>query len=123
MSHRLDTLARQLFGGTVTEYKYWMNDKHTGYLYLLHSTEEEKTCMWLSTKTGLYTRWHGRWSMFADGGVYANFDYLGKTNSKWAEFDGDGFGEDYQGRTIRVELGRKWHFDPATMTFFDEPLQ
>ena len=107
MSHRLDIIARQLFGGTVTEYKYWMNDKHTGYLYLLHSAEEEKKCMWLSTKTGLYTRWHGRWSMFADGGVYANFE--------------DGLGEDYQARTIRVEFGRKWHFDAATMTFFYEP--
>ena len=38
--------------------------------------------------------------MFADGGVYANFE--------------DGLGEDYQARTIRVEFKRKWHFDPAT---------
>ena len=57
--------------------------------------------------------------LFADGGVYANFDYQCKTYSKWAEFDGDVVCEDNQARTIRVELGRKWQFDRRTITFFD----
>ena len=120
MSNSFDTFTSEVYRGTVTEYKYYMNEQHTDYLYLLNE-EEGKRCMWLSQKTRLYTRWHGRWTLFADGGVYANFDYLGKTNSKWAEFDGDGIGEDYQGRTIRVELGRKWQFDRGTMSYFDEP--
>ena len=122
MSHRLDTLARQVFGGSVTEYKYYMDDKHTGYLYLSHTAEGEKKCMWLSAKTNLYTKWHGTWLMFANGDVHAGFDYLGKTNHKWAEFDEDGLGEDYLARRIRVQLSRKWHFDQATMTYFDEPV-
>ena len=42
--------------------------------------------------------------------------------NKWAEFDEDGLGEDYLARRIRVQLTRKWHFDPATMTYFDEPV-
>ena len=79
--------------------------------------------MWLSAKTKLYTKWHGKWMMFPNGNVYVLFDCLGRTTTKkWAEFDEDGFGEDYLARKIRVQVGRKWHFDPATMKYFEEPV-
>ena len=120
MSHRFETLALQVVRTRVAEYKYFMDDKHTGYLYLLDGPQKGKKCMWLSMKTNLYTKWHGKWFITPDGGVLAQFDYGGKTNRKWTEFDEGGTGEDYRGRTIRVQFTRLWQFDPATSTYLDE---
>ena len=121
MSNCLDTFTPGVVGGTVTEYKYYMNDKHTGSLYLLNDTEKgEKKCMWRSVRTNICTKWHGRWSI-TDGQKLASFCCHGHENFKWSIFDEDGIGRDYRGREIRVQVTRKWHFDAATSSYFDEP--
>ena len=105
---------------TVAAYKYIVDNKHTGILYLLEDPRGGKTC---STKTNLCTEWHGNWFINDYGCVFAQLDFGCKTNSqlKWTEFEEDGLGEDYLGRTIRALLKGKWHFDPATRTYVNEP--
>ena len=115
MSNCFDTFTPEVFRGTVTEYKYYMNDKHTGSLYLLNDTEKGmKKCMWRSVRTNICTKWHGRWSI-TDGQKLASFCCHGYENFKWSIFDEDGIGRDYRGREIRVQVTRKWEIDTALM--------
>ena len=122
MLHRHETLALQVPRTIVAAYKYFIDKKETGILYLLRDPQGRKECMWRSAETNVCTEWHGNWSINDDGFVYAELDFGCKTNAelKWTEFKVDGIGEDYLGRTIRVLFRRQWHYDPATRIYVSE---
>ena len=114
----------------VHEYRYMMDEQHTGFLYLMIDgraahRDSERQCCWRSEKTKLTTPWHGSWFTKPDRGIFARFDCHGKKNHKFCDLGEDGHdghhGVDYQGRAIHAIQTRSWLFDNGTATYLEAP--
>ena len=106
----------------VREYRYTMDEAHTGTLFLLDSPRHPQLAQWLSQKTGLKTPWHGSWrSPAGDPAVDLEifFDYKGTFQHAWCKWTrvstwtGGDFmtGQDYKLRQITMTLTHVWKFD------------
>ena len=89
----------------VNVYKYVMNGRCTGHLYL----NRNSTVLWHNKETDRTTGWHGDWYTTHDRrALKVHFDYGGRCNQqmrfpKWTWLkDYDGI--DYEGRWIQIQF-------------------
>ena len=105
-------------GIVVKQYRYFMDDQHTGTLSLMNTERGNTRCSWRSSSSRLSTDWHGTWGFEPPVTIRKFFDFYGIAVHKWATVSSlSGVGVDYLGRTIRMELLAIWYFDALTATY------
>ena len=107
-------------------YKYFMNGRHMGHLYL----HRDKRVQWHTQATNIKTDWHGEWYTTHNGrALKVHFDYAGVKHAtpnglgypKWTwlkDFDGI----DYEGRWITIEFLSSYTSHDGGATFEEIPM-
>ena len=115
----------------VHEFRYRMNARDTGTLFMLDGPGYGRLISWESATTGLRTKWHGNWVRTTPAGFFLEFDFKGRehmADRKWAMvFTADAieyvpnrtwyFGDDYEHRRILMVHKRTWSFDEHSSAY------
>ena len=100
---------------TVLEYKYFMDGRYTGTLFLKQPRQQ---CAWCSARTDITTAWHGEWHTFPSNTTVCIFNFEGRAHAiTHTALFRDGRGNDYRGRAIQVVKINYWVHDNVTAQY------